>query len=65
MSLLTLQDLADRWGTDYNTIKVWKHRGKLPKPDQVLGRTPVWKESTIKRMEDNGGLDIRGSREGG
>lgn len=28
MKLLTLKDLADRWGEEYNTVKQWNHRGR-------------------------------------
>ena len=54
MTELTLQDLAERWSVSYNTLKVRRHRGQLPEPDKVIGRTPVWYEDTIEQLEDRG-----------
>lgn len=51
MNFLTLQDLADRWDVKYSTLKVRRHRGQLPEPDQVIGRTPVWTLESVEKME--------------
>lgn len=61
MKLLTLKDLADRWGEEYNTVKQWNHRGKLPKPDMILSGRPGWTEETIRNMEaQDGGIGTGG-----
>ena len=52
MNYLTLEDLADRWGIPYPTLKQRRHRGKLPEPDIMLGRTPAWELDTIEKLED-------------
>jgi predicted DNA-binding transcriptional regulator AlpA len=29
--------------------------GKFPKPDRVVGRTPLWADSTVRRWAEGGG----------
>lgn len=60
---LTLSDIAERIGVGVESIRVYhqranKHRkegaprpGDLPEPDAVFGRSPVWREATIRRWE--------------
>lgn len=60
---LTLSDIAGRIGVGVESIRVYhqranKHRkdgdprpGDLPEPDAVFGRSPVWREATIRRWE--------------
>jgi transposase-like protein len=49
--MLSYKDLARRWGVSTNTLRVWRHRGKLPEPDLVIGRSPGWNLETIERVE--------------
>jgi hypothetical protein len=55
--LLTLRDLAARWGIAYNTVNQRKFQGKLPEPDVTVERSPAWFVSTIEKYEeDNHGV---------
>lgn len=55
MKLLSLQDLADRWGVSYDAVKMRKSRGQLPEPDLTFGKSPVWSEETIAKLEATNG----------
>lgn len=44
----TLKDLADRIGVEYNTIRQWKNRGRLPKPTYHIGQSPAWSGKPIE-----------------
>ena len=58
---LEYKDLAKRWGVPLSRLRSWKHRGKLPEPDRVIGRSPVWYETTIEELEDRNDGDLRSS----
>ncbi len=45
--LLDVRALATRLGVATETIARYRHRGTLPPPDQMLGRSPGWREETI------------------
>jgi predicted DNA-binding transcriptional regulator AlpA len=47
--LLTRQDVADLTGLTIQTIKTYRRNGTMPEHDYVIGRTPVWLESTIQK----------------
>ena len=42
-----LADIARATGKTNGTIRWHKWRGHLPEPDKVVGRSPVWKRTTI------------------
>jgi len=43
----TLQEVAERLGLSEGTVSGYRSRGRMPKPDQQFGRTPLWKPETI------------------
>lgn len=45
---LTSKQVAELLGVSPKTISAYKARNQMPKPDRELGRTPVWKYSTIQ-----------------
>lgn len=47
--LLTLDEVAELVGVKRNTLTAYRVRGQMPEPDKQYGRTPLWKESTIKK----------------
>jgi hypothetical protein len=44
---LTVAEIARLYGIGTRTITSYKARGKMPQPDLQVGRTPVWKLSTL------------------
>ena len=49
MKLLTRKDVAEYTGLSIETIKKYRAIEKMPAPDCVFGRTPVWTQETIKK----------------
>ena len=49
--MLTLQDFADDLGVEYHTLVVYKTKGKLPPPDAVVGRSPLWARATVTKYK--------------
>lgn len=49
---LTLDDLAKRWGLNYSAVVMRKSRGRLPEPDKVVSRIPMWLPETIAEYEE-------------
>jgi predicted DNA-binding transcriptional regulator AlpA len=47
--LLTVEEVAELVGVRPQTISAYKARQQMPAPDKQYGRTPLWKESTIKK----------------
>jgi len=45
--LLSMREVAERSGLAEQTIRVYRSRGTLPEPDQMIGSTPGWLEATI------------------
>ena len=45
--LFTISDIARAYGITEKTITSYKARGQMPPPDIQVGRTPVWKFSTL------------------
>ncbi len=45
--LLDTSDVAELVGVKVPTIRTYLHRGDMPKPDRVIGRSPVWRRETI------------------
>jgi hypothetical protein len=52
----TITDVAEHWGVSPQTVRTYRSRkrGELPEPDQVFGRSPVWKPATIIGFERPG-----------
>lgn len=48
---LTLSDLAERWGVKYGAVLMQRSRGRLPEPDVVVSRVPMWSLDTIESYE--------------
>ena len=44
----TIDDVADFCGISTHTWRSYVSRGQAPAPDQVYGRTPVWRPQTIR-----------------
>ena len=42
MNLVGLKELSELLEVPYEKLKVWKSRGRLPEPFQVISGTPVW-----------------------
>lgn len=45
---LTSTDISKLTGLKVDTIYTYRKRNTLPDPDQYIGRTPVWKKTTIE-----------------
>ena len=52
----TVADIADHWGVTPQTVRTYRSRGRgeLPEPDNVFGRSPVWKPATILNFQRPG-----------
>lgn len=50
--LLTVKQVAEVTGLAVGTITAYRNRGQMPEPDAVYGRTPVWRESTIRKWRN-------------
>ena len=69
MKTYTYKDLSERWNVSVSALKVRKHRGQLPEPDDYIpnenghGARAIWYESTINQMEESdGGTGTSSSR---
>lgn len=45
----TVEQIAKNLNTTAYTVRVWQKKNKLPKPDETVGRTQYWRESTIDK----------------
>lgn len=55
--------VAQLAGVSRETIHRYRVRGDIPEPDDYVGRTPVWREATIKAwLESRPGHGWRASR---
>tara|TARA_R100000808_G_C2096907_1_gene115340 strand:- start:594 stop:800 length:207 start_codon:yes stop_codon:yes gene_type:complete len=45
--ILGVAEIGKMVGHDRSTIIQWKHKGKLPEPDYVISKTPIWLKDTI------------------
>ena len=43
---LTVDEIAVRAGVKPDTIRHHRHRGTMPEPDGILGKTPWWHRAT-------------------
>jgi len=46
--LVGYKELAELFSVSDSTPRVWRHRGLLPEPVQVVSGTPVWWLSQIQ-----------------
>ena len=49
---VTLKDIPALTGLTQATVYVYRSVGRLPKPDDHVGYTPVWKPETIIEWND-------------
>jgi hypothetical protein len=66
-AMLTVADIAQLLEVAPDTIAAYRHRGYLPEPQAVIGRTPVWSRPIIRQwMESRPGngwrTDLYGER---
>lgn len=60
---LTGAELAARIGIQTASIYRYRSRGDLPEPDEMIGRSPLWKVETIDAwLKDRPGHGWRKSR---
>jgi predicted DNA-binding transcriptional regulator AlpA len=45
----TVEQIAKKLEITMCTIRMWQKKNKLPKPDETVGRTQYWRESTIDK----------------
>ena len=45
----TVEQIAKELNTTKHTVWMWQKKNKLPKPDETVGRTQYWRESTIDK----------------
>jgi hypothetical protein len=49
VTYLSYDDIAKLTRIPVATLRVWRHRGKMPEPDYMpSGRIPLWTEKTIQ-----------------
>jgi len=53
-----MQELAQMLGVQYATIRQQRYRGRLPKPDRVFGRSPVWRMGTLRQWAREAGKTL-------
>ena len=53
-TLLTVDDLAHLVKRSPRTIRYWRSKGLLPKPDVVVQRTVRWRPQTVEAWLANG-----------
>lgn len=47
--LMTVTEIAAELGLSPSTLTAYRARGRMPEPDEQYGRTPLWKQETIRR----------------
>jgi hypothetical protein len=52
---LRIDDIANSLGVSRRTLERERSAGRLPKPDRVVGRVPLWAVTTIQRWLGEGG----------
>ena len=50
--LLTRRQVSEMTGLAMNTLKAYRLAGKMPEPDVMYERTPLWKERTITKWRE-------------
>lgn len=62
---LSLSELAERFGVNYQTARAWRTRGVLPEPDWWDGAYPRWSTTTadewwrLRQLRQGGRLSYR------
>lgn len=51
MKYMTTDEVAVALGIRRQTVASYLSRGQMPEPDEMIGRTPVWKPATISRWK--------------
>ena len=49
--LMTTTEVAESLGVQRETVAAYLSRGQMPAPDEVFGRTPLWRPATISRWK--------------
>jgi predicted site-specific integrase-resolvase len=49
--LVGLTQIAERLAVPRNTVDSWRHRGKLPPPDLMIGKRSFWHWGTIAKWK--------------
>lgn len=49
--ILSIRDLAQRYGRTPECVRQWLRSGRLPPPDVLIGKSPGWRPSTLERVE--------------
>jgi len=47
--LLTALEIAELLGLHPHTVTSYRARKQMPEPDVTYGRTPLWRESTVRK----------------
>jgi predicted DNA-binding transcriptional regulator AlpA len=50
---LDTRDIAQEVGLKQETLKKYRLRGAMPKPDRYFGKTPVWSRETITQWHES------------
>lgn len=50
-----LDELAAALGISLRSLERERSAGRLPRPDRVVGRMPLWSPETIRRWIEGGG----------
>jgi predicted DNA-binding transcriptional regulator AlpA len=50
---LTNTQVSELLGIKYSTLYTYRRRNTIPEPDTYIGRTPVWKRTTIEEWKQN------------
>ena len=57
----TTTDVAAYLNVQVGTVSSYRHRGQMPAPDQTLGRTHLWRPSTITAWRATG-AEVKGAK---
>jgi hypothetical protein len=55
LDLVGPQEIASRLGVAPNTVSMWRARGVLPEPLEIVSNTPVWHWPLIREWADRTG----------
>jgi len=55
LDLVGPQEIASRLGVAPNTVSMWRARGVLPEPLEIVSNTPVWHWLLIREWADRTG----------
>lgn len=63
--LVGLMEIAEMFGVELNTPRMWRKRGRLPEPDWMVSTTPVWYRRTIVAWAAETGRVLAGEKVAG